>query len=185
MSGISGKPMKMISKIICGLCFCILFLDEANAQRKSIGASFSYAGVGLVYEHRMDGKSFAEFQLRSETSAIYAYAAKLPGLTASFVWNMVFAETELRDGNTVSFFAGPGVTAGFTEDIKRSKGLMFGLRGRIGGECTYRRNVTVSFSISPVLGLHLDRRNEAFSMVVYKTGLAYAVMPEVGIKYAF
>ncbi len=167
------------------MLFSILFLSESNAQKKSVGSSFSYSGAGLIYEHRMDGKSFAEFQLRFETSAIYANVSKLPGLTASFVWNMVFAEAELLDGNIISFFAGPGVIAGFTDDVKRRKGFMFGLKGRVGCECTYSRNVTVSFSISPALGLHLDRRNEAFSMVMYKTGLAYGIMPEVGIKYAF
>ncbi len=170
--------------IIC-ILLCTLCLGEIHAQKKSIGSSFSYAGVGLVYEHGIDAGSFAEIQLRMETSSVFARHDRLPGVSASFTWNMVFAETESRDGNKVVFFAGPGVMAGIAEDIGRGAGLMFGLKGRIGGECTFRRNVSVSLGVSPVIGVHLSRNGGMVNMLLYRTGLLYGIMPEVGIKYAF
>ncbi len=171
--------------IICIISICKLFLGEIQAQPKSFGPSFCYAGVGLVYEHCIDDRSFAEIQLRTETAGMYAKRENGAGLSASFTWNMIFAEMEARDGNSINFFAGPGVMAGVTGDIVNRRGLMLGLKGRIGGECSFRRNVTVSLSISPVIGLHLGVREGMLSMLPYRTGVLYSIMPEVGIKYAF
>ncbi len=179
--------MGMIRKIsiICIISICTLFLDIIQAQPKSFGPTFSYAGVGIVYEHDIDDRSFAEIQIRMETSSMYTKRENGAGASASFTWNMVFAEMEARDGNIINFFAGPGVMAGLTGDIMNRRGLMLGLKGRIGGECSFRRNVTVSLSISPVIGLHLGVREGMLSMLLYRTGLLYSIMPEVGVKYAF
>ncbi len=164
---------------------CALFLSEAYAQRKSVGSSFSYAGIGLLYEHELDDKSFAEIQLRAETSALYADRRNGTGFTASFSWNMVFSEKQVRNGNRIVFFAGPGIMAGITGDVKNGNGLMIGLKGRVGGECTFRRKVAVSLSVSPVIGLHMGAREGMINMLLYRTGLLYTIMPEVGLKYAF
>ncbi len=170
---------------ICIALICTLFLSELHAQPKSIGSTFSYAGVGFVYEHEIDEASFAEIQLRMETSSIFHYRKFKPGAAVSFTWNMRFAEIEARDGSRVIFFAGPGAAIGYTEDMFSRRGLMFGLKGRAGAECTFDRNISISMSISPVLGVHVATHEGMLSMLLYKTGLAYAIMPEIGIKYAF
>ncbi len=167
------------------LLSCALFQDVLNAQPKSVGSTFSYAGTALVYEHHTDDDSFAEIQLRMETAAVFTNRRFEPGITASFTWNTVFAEIKSRDGNEVVFFGGPGAIAGFAEDIGSRRGFMFGLKGRIGGECRFSRNIAVSLSISPVIGLHLGYQEGILNMLLYKTGLLYGIMPEVGVKYAF
>ncbi len=156
-----------------------------HAQSKSVGSTFSYAGIGLVYEHGIDDKSFAEIQMRMETVPLYASRKNGAGISASFTWNMVFAEHTARGGNKVSFFAGPGAMAGIAGDMLNGRGFMLGLKGRVGGECTFLRNITVSMSVSPVVGIHLGVREGMLSMLLYKTGLLYSIMPEVGVKYAF
>ncbi len=162
-----------------------LFLGETHAQKRSVGTSFSYAGTGLVYEHVIDGNSFTEIQLRMETSTLFSNALRNAGVSASFSWNMVFADIQARDGNRIDFFAGPGAMIGLAEDIKSRTGLVFGLKGRIGGECTFNRNVRVSLCLSPVIGVHLGVRDGMLNMLLYKNGLLYGIMPEIGIKYAF
>ncbi len=176
--------MKRPFAIICTL-ICTLFLGELHAQPKSIGSTFSYAGVGLVYEHEIDESSFAEIQLRMETSSVFHHRLFKPGAAASFTWNMKFAEMESRDGDRIIFFAGPGAALGFTEDMYIRRGLMFGLKGRVGAECTFDRKISVSLSVSPVLGVHLAMHEGMLNMLLYKIGLAYTIMPEIGIKYAF
>ncbi len=177
--------MAKYSKISCFILLCILSLSEAYAQKKAVGATFSYAGTGIVYEHETEGNSFMEMQLRMETSAMFMSKSGIPGVTASFSWNMIFADAESRDGNRIVFFAGPGATVGWTHDMMDRPGLMFGLKGRVGGECTFGRKVCISLCLSPVLGLHMSERNGMMNMLLYKTGLLYGIMPEVGIKYAF
>ncbi len=177
--------MPKTSLILCVILTCTSFLSEARAQSKSVGTSFSYAGIGAVYEHTTGKDSFAEIQLRTETAGIFGGTMFYPGISASFTWNMIFAEAQSRNGNRIIFFAGPGATAGFTGDMKSSWGLMAGLKGRVGGECTFRRNVSISVSISPIIGVHTSRRGTTINMLIYKTGLLHAIMPEIGIKYAF
>ncbi len=164
---------------------CIFSLGEIHAQKKSVGATFSYAASGLVYEHKSDERSFFDVQLRMETASMFKNRNEHPGISASLTWNMFFAEAVARDGNTLKFFAGPGATIGYCGDIKRENGLVLGMKGRIGGECTFSRNVCVSICFSPVLGLHMSRQKGMMHMLIYKTGLIYGIMPEIGIKYAF
>ncbi len=175
---------RTISKI-CILILCTFFLSEAHAQKKALGATFSYAGVGLSYEHKIDDTSFMDMQLRMETSSMFSGRSNFPGVTASFTWNMIFAESRSRDGEKIIFFAGPGAITGFAGDLKRRGGLIFGLKGRIGGECTFDRNISISLSVSPVIGVHTGRKGSMVNMLLYKTGLLYGIMPEIGIKYAF
>ncbi len=172
-------------RIFCIAVLGILSLSVLRAQPKSIGPTFSYAGIGLIYEHNMDDSSFAEVQVRCETASYFADASRKPGVSASFTWNLEFAEIESRNGNRISFFAGPGAMAGLAEDLDKGTGVIFGMKGRIGGECTFRRNVCISFSISPVLGFHMGTRDGMLNMLLYTNGLLYGIMPEVGIKYAF
>ncbi len=176
---------RTISKICILIILCTFFLSEAHARKKSLGSTFSYAGIGLSYEHKIDDASFMDIQLRMETSSMFSGSSSFPGATASFTWNMIFAQTTSREGNKVIFFAGPGAIAGFAGDLKSRGGFIVGLKGRVGGECTFSRNVSVSLSISPVIGVHTGRTGSMVSMLMYKTGLLYGIMPEVGIKYAF
>ncbi len=177
--------MSRTSLILCIFLICTLSPGEAHAQKKAVGATFSYAGIGLVYEHGAGDGSFMDVQLRMETSSMFKSRKNLPGVSASLTWNMVFAETEARDGSRLTFFAGPGAVFGFNGDIGSRKGIFMGMKGKIGGECTFNRNVNVSISVSPVLGLHLSTRGDAMNMLIYKNGLLYGIMPEIGIKYAF
>ncbi len=170
--------------MICML-LCTLFLGEANAQKKSVGSSFSYAGIGFVYDHTVDENSFTSFQMRLETANRYDKRSNGIGFTTSLSWNMIFSEKESPEGNTIKFYAGPGLIAGVAGDIKRKSGMVFGMKGVIGGECTFKRKVCISMDVSPVIGVHLARRDGMWNMLLYKTGLMYAIMPEIGIKYAF
>lgn len=162
-----------------------LFLGGINAQERSIGATFSYAGAGISFQNSVNEDTFIEVQLRAETSHLFGSLCDTPGVTASATWNMIFSELTSPDGNRICFFAGPGITAGFADDIAFHKGLVFGLKGRVGCECRFKRNVTVSGCISPVIGAHVTMKDGMPCMLLYKTGLMSAVMPEIGIRYNF
>lgn len=172
-------------KILCMIMAAALWMGVAGAQSKSAGCSFCFSGIGITYEHQTDADSFMEMQFRAETYSMFRYGELLPGLSASLTWNMIFARTEVRNGSIICFFAGPGIAAGICDDLKAKKGAFFGLKGRLGGECTFPRRVTISMALAPVLGAHIGMRDGTTSMLPYKLGLAYSLMPEVGIKYAF
>ena len=173
------------AKIAFIILMMTLSLSETHAQDRSLGASFSYAGSGLSYERSIDEDTFVEVQLRAETAHMFSSLTDKPGITASFTWNMIFSELTSSNGNRICFFAGPGITAGSVYDLPAQKGLVFGLKGRVGGECTFSRKIAVSASLSPVIGAHVSMKDGMPCMKIYRLGLLYTLMPEVGIRYTF
>lgn len=174
------------ASILCIMLIVTFFLDVAHAQEKSVGATFSYAGTGLEYVTSKDSRHFSQYQVRLETSGIFWSDRGTPGISASAFWNIVIAEKKSRNDNTVRIYAGPGFSAGYGGDLKNHpSGIFFGLKGRLGAECSFPRRVTISLSISPMLGGHFSMRDGMINMRLYRTGLCYALMPEAGIRYNF
>lgn len=173
------------AKITFVILLTSIFLGGLNAQDRSIGATFSYAGTGISFQNNVNEDTFIEIQLRAETAHLFGSTCDTPGVSASATWNMIFSEITSPDGNRICFFAGPGITAGFTDDIAFHKGLVFGLKGRVGCECRFNRNIALSACFSPVIGAHVTMMDGMPCMLFYKTGLRAMVMPEVGIRYTF
>lgn len=173
------------ARILIVILAVIFSLGDSFAQRRYSGATFSYGSAGLVYEHDVDSDSFWSMQLKIDAAIPFNVAAPFPGLTASFVWNLIFAEIKSAEGNVIRFFAGPGIFAGMDDDILRRPGIVFGLKGRVGGMCSFSRNLSLSISMAPVLGVHFTKEDGAVSMLPYRCGLLAGMIPEVGIKYAF
>ena len=173
------------AKISLVVLMTFLFLGGINAQERSIGATFSYAGTGISFQDKINEETFIEIQLRGETTHLFAAASTMPGMTASLTWNMIFAQMTSPDGNRISLFAGPGILAGFADNIPIHKGVVFGLKGRVGAECSFNRNVAISACISPLIGVHASMKDGMPYMLLYKTGLLNSAMPEIGIRYIF
>ena len=164
-----------------------LFLAQStmNAQSKAIGVDFSVSSIGLSYEHYVESGSFLTFDMYLDTDDLMWLRASHPGASASLIWNMVFAEKNSSLGNRISFFAGPGIMVGYVTDMNDIAGCAFGLKGRVGVECCFKRPVTLSASLSPLLGCHITSQNAEVKMKLYKSGLIQAIIPEIGIKYTF
>lgn len=177
--------MKRIISILCAFLMTTLFLSESFAQDRSFGATFSYAGTGLEYVQFADSRHFAQYQLRMETTSLFWSDHGKSGISASAFWNTVFAQIESRNGNLVRFYAGPGICAGYSEDIMNPSGIFFGLKGCIGAECSFARGIAISLSISPMLGGHFRLKDGMVNMRLYRGGLCYGFMPEAGIRYIF
>ena len=155
------------------------------AQKKAVGLSFALADVGLSYEHQVETGSFLGFDLKIDTGDYMWNRASHVGVSADLIWNMVFAEKTSSLGNKVIFFAGPGVMAGYVTDLKVLAGPAFGLKGRVGVECRFKRPIVLSASLSPVLGSHITYQDGEVKMKLYRRGLIQTFIPEIGIKYAF
>lgn len=156
------------------------------AQPKSIGAYFSFHETAVCYEHGVDDdNSFMEIALRAECSELYIGRARYPGVSASATWNIVIGKWQSSEGSAVSLFAGPGAILGYARDFNTPYGLFFGIRGKIGVEYRFIRNICLSASISPSLCSHIRSEDGHRSMRYYRNGLIYGLVPGVGIKYIF
>jgi hypothetical protein len=159
--------------------------EKACSQSRSAGLTFGYGGQGLIYEHNIDSRNFADFQIRTETVQTFSSNRSNPGISASAGWNVIFAELSSRSGNKISFHAGPGISVGFADGRMAPAGLILGLRGRVGSECIFDRNLALSLSISPLIAGHLRIEDGMLNMRPYQNGLLNAIMPEVSLKYSF
>lgn len=177
--------MNGLTKILFLCILTVLVTGKAYAGPKSVGATFCYGNIGLSYQHEIDSGSFAEIQLRAETIGLFSGQSDIPGISGSFTWNLCLAEFKSRNGNMVGFFAGPGLIGGFSDDRNRPGNIFLGFKGKIGGECTFSRNIALSISVSPVIGVHFGREDEMLNMHLYRNGLLYSLMPEIGIRYSF
>ena len=177
--------MRTVKILIAIAAAFTMSLGVMNAQKKAVGLTFSLSSIGLSYEHYVESDSFITVDLSAETDDYMWMRASHIGVTADLVWNMVFAERTTSLGNNVSFFAGPGVMAGYVTDLKDLAGPAFGLKGRIGMECRFNRPITLSATLSPVLGAHITYQKGEVKMRLYKSGLMQIIIPEIGIKYAF
>lgn len=160
-------------------------LLSAYSQPKSVGTSFSFSNIGIVYEHQCAPDTFLGISLRTETSEMFAGRKDYPGISAAASWNIIFKEWESSEGNSIRLFAGPGAVLGWTADNNDFDGMLIGLRGAIGGECLFDRKIAISVSIAPVLGAHIVNRLNHSTMKLYKNGIYYSLIPEIGIKYTF
>lgn len=178
--------MSRLSGILIAVAGTLVSLLHLHSQPKSLGAAFSFSSLGIIYEHKLKTTdSFIELALKAETAEWFAGRSRFPGNSCSLTWNMVFKEWESSEGNTIRLFAGPGVMIGYAMDLMDSEGYIFGLKGRLGGECFFKRNVSISLSMNPVLGSHIVNHPDHYTMKYYKNGLIYSIVPEIGIKYRF
>lgn len=173
-------------RILSILLAAALSLQLLSAQPKSVGATFSFTGPALNYEHSMkDSDSFIEVSLKAETAEYYLYRSNLPGISGNFTWNFPIKTWNLEEVGSINFIAGPGFACGFCKDYKLPDGFYFGIKGKIGFEWNCIRQITVSTFISPIIASHIESGKEYLMMKPYYNGLIYGLIPEVGVKYRF
>jgi len=163
----------------------LMMIGECLAQPKSIGTVYSVSGIRLSYEQYIDSESFIDLSLKAECGDLFFGMGIWPGLTTSFTWNMYFSRFDSRNGNEIRLYAGPGLNLGWTNDLLRPMGMTFGLKGSLGVECEFDRNVTISAALSPVIGTHMVFHEDFIDMRYYRMGLMGLIMPEAGIRYTF
>ena len=172
-------------KIMTLIVFSLMFMGESFAQPKSIGTTYSLSGISLSYEHYTDNESFIDTSIKAECGDMFFGVSRFPGITASFTWNMIFSRIESRNGNEIRFLAGPGLVLGWSNDLLKKAGTVFGLRGRVGAECVFDRNVTISASLCPTIGTHMIIHDDYLDLRYYRMGILSLFLPEIGIRYSF
>ena len=163
----------------------LVMLDIADAQPRSLGATFSYGGWGIAYEHAMKEGDMLEICLRSELSDHFTDMTRNPGVSVSFTYGITLKEWTSSSGIPMTLNAGPGAYIAWTEDFRQGTGSAFGLKGKICMEGCFERKVILTIGIAPVLGLHTRIMDDHISLTLFRNGLLFAIMPEIGLRYRF
>ncbi len=169
--------------LVCLIAYAAM--TYAHAQPRALGTSYSFSGLGIVYEHDLNHECFINADIRAEMLSFFMNSNDYPGISASFSCNFIIKELASRNGNSIIMFAGPGVTLGMSHDFRKDEGYFFGLKGRVGAECRFDRKIAISVCLNPVLGSHITVIDEHIEMRYFKNGLINTILPEIGIKYTF
>lgn len=191
-ASVPRKGKMKLPRIICLTVAVFTLCGVTHARRNTIGTSWGLSEIGISYGRSIKENTFLLTGIHLETGEAMAGRTRTPGIAASFTWNTVFARKESANGNEIRFFAGPGAAIGYCKDIRLKKtehglhGTYFGLKGRIGLEISYDRNVNITICVAPVLGLHMARDNSGNLLArYYRYGILQTIMPEIGISYRF
>lgn len=124
-----------------------------------------------------------------------------PGFKANFSRQYVCRRFQ-RDGYSVAFYAGPGISLGYVRDHDKGRGFdltslmadnegfALAVSGDAGFFFDFGRNVFLDLSWTAEAGIHL-RRNEAekkytaASLSLYNNGLLQAIYPQLTVYFRF
>lgn len=160
-------------------------MSFSYAQPKALGGIFSFSGIGLTYGHYLNQNCFIEADLRAETTELFLNRTDYPGVSVSLTSNFILKEYSSQNGNPIRIFAGSGITIGKARDLFKESGYFFGLKGRAGIECNFKRNISISATLNPIFALHMVILEDHADMKYYRNGIMNLIMPEVGIKHMF
>ena len=177
--------MNRFKRILAVLIIMVAAPMYSSARPKAISSLWSIYGIGIGYEYMTSDDVFIQIDLKTETSEMFLNRRFAMEAAASLTWNKIFAETSSAYGTQIRYFAGPGVTGGLARDMKADNGIVFGLKGRIGAELLFKRKVAISICLAPVIGMHISAKDGSANLRLYRTGLLYGVIPEIGLKYSF
>lgn len=173
-------------RLIACMALSLVFAFGVSAVPRSVGATFSPASSGIIYQHGLTSSTFYELSLEADYLRSVFKEPSRPGIRLSYNYCMAFSHKDYEDGR-LQFYWGAGVMAGWVSDcFRNSTGFAGGLTGTLGLEFMFRLPVCISLSISPCVGFQFaGRENEQISMKLYMDGLTWSFMPRLGIKYCF
>ncbi|MBO4671932.1 MAG: hypothetical protein J5640_08875 [Bacteroidales bacterium] len=179
------------------LCFASPFI--AGAQE--LGLFSSPKGIGAsVHFPEKDG-IFHTLHAYVDIYGVATSRCSFPGYKANFSRQYVCGRFQ-RDGYSIAFYAGPGLSLGYVRDhdkgrgfdltslLADNEGMALAISGDAGFLFDFGRNVFLDLSWTAEAGIHL-RRNEAewqydaASMSLYNNGLLQAIYPQLTILFRF
>ncbi len=158
----------------------------AAAQDRSAGLNLAYNEFSAFIGLPLEKNESLRLSLNLDMSGVISGEYLFPGISADAVYLFSFGSSLHAAGESSSFFAGPGISAGYVRNLPGSLGIMAALTGCFGFEYTFAVPVSLSVSLEPSIGIHINEDEFGYvTMDFYKTGFFYSLLPHIGIKYRF
>jgi len=167
------------------------------AGAQAVGIFNSGRGFGLAaQEYDKDGAAFSSFVLYADIYGLPLGRTEHPGIKGNFSRNLFIDDVKV-DKAKLSFYAGPGITAGYVQDGERSvishehlannPGLVFALSGSAGCLFTFDRHLSLDLSFQLEVGFHIrkDEYMDQKDLTLYSNGVSRAWIPQLLILYRF
>lgn len=158
----------------------------AASGPKSVGCGISYYSMTGEYRHwSKDRNAFHSASVSFDFDGLFNNEVLFPGVSTSYAYDFCF-DRSLRNGGSLAFYTGPGVTTGWVKDRNTQFGIMFGLKLDLGVEYrTPRSPLSIGAKINPTIGMHIHRKDRNIQMGSYLNGLISGMIPEFTVAYDF
>ena len=163
------------------------------------GLFSSPKGVGGVFRLPVQDNVFHSASFYVDIYGVVTSRCSYPGYKLNVSRQYIFNRLQ-RDGYIMTFYAGPGLCAGYVRDhdkgrgidlvslMSDNQGLMFGLSGEGGCTFDFGGAVALDLSLTAEAGIHV-RQNEreqnypATYVSIYNNGLLQALYPQFTILF--
>lgn len=181
----------------------IFIYSVAAAQPKAMGIRFGATGLDASYEHSINTRQFLECDLGLD----YGYDINgNAGVRLAVTYNFIWARPVWTAEGCWNLYAGPGIVAGYTDDIVPyefdgnirgyfDNGLMVALAAQVGLEYIFDFPLALAIDVRPYFGIHVNDgrfRDEITGTQVRfgsKTGFydngMLGFIPSLSIRYRF
>ena len=176
-------------RIACIFFLLALLCCSVHSRERNMSAGATFAGneFSLEFGKKVSDNLRCVVNANLDMNGVFSGKYDSPGISFDFIGQFVFASKKYGNGEVITGYAGPGVTAGYVRGNDGLYGLMAGVCGEIGMEYAFNVPVSLSLSLAPVLGVTVCRPEDSinFRMGLYEYGLIASLMPRIGIKYRF
>ena len=181
------------------LVFLLSLLAFPSRAQESVGLYNSFKGFGATVRFPEKDGVFHTVLAYIDIYGVPTSRCSNPGIRFNASRQYVFARKERGDVH-MTFYAGPGVTAGYVRDHDKGRGFdlvsLFGntegiaiaLSGDAGCRFDFPGPVSLDLSFTADLGIHM-RRNElewgyfAPSVSIFNNGIFHALYPQLTILF--
>lgn len=187
----------MVRRVVISVAFLFLSLNGL-AQVTGVGLFNSPKGFGVVLETEAGENDFNVFTAYADMYGIFEGRCLYPGFKFNYTRGRVLKVLTL-DGIDYSFYAGPGITAGYSRQYEpyvykdyrkyliRNYGLIACLSGTAGCRIGFGKSILLDLSWTVEAGVHmrLDEDHKGLKLGLYKNGLISALYPQLTLIMAF
>ena len=177
--------MKQTFKLLCVLVGALFQEAFCQAQYFTGGTFNSPKGMGLAADFSFRGEGdFSSAGIWLDARDFFGEGDSDIGIKGSFIHNFTIF-TASGPQNSLTVYAGPGISMGYVYDIEKDRGVMGALCADVGVRVSLANPLVVSLGFSADLGLHVSKENDGTILSLYKEGLIHSYYPELRFMYNF
>lgn len=173
---------------VLSLTFSALFLTVSAAQDCTdirLGTFHSPKGFGVCAEIQGESQSFDAFTFDLDMFGVFLGKYSRPGYKFTYTRNIIINSID-RGDSILDFYGGPGLTAGYARDIKKSYSTIAGLSGVLGMRYLFNSSISINMELGADLAFSLNRndRYNKNDLSLYRAGLLHFFYPQIRIQWA-
>lgn len=185
--------------IVVSVTLALLLGAQVRTSAQEVGLFNSPKGIGAAARYYDSPDAFVSAHFYVDIYGVVTSRCSYPGYKLNVSRQYVFARIP-RNGYSMTFYAGPGVTAGFVRDHDKGRGWdlvsltsdnqgwILAVSGDAGCRFDFGGAVALDLSLMAEAGAHFRRtENEdaytAVSTSIYNNGILQALYPQLTILF--